>query len=490
MVVMGADGMSRDRGRSPRRGRAGVRVHETDAVETATWESEAEELTSWEEEPRQTAVRPAITLPTRAVIPSAGASTPRHPSLDAGEYGEYAEHEYFEYGENGEDDVLLSSAPQPERGPGHQSLVRVPISAAPLPKSARLPATATDSPSAIRSRIASLSRQLIPGRPANWSLDAKPSRIARAAPEVASSLRRHRALLTAITLVAVIIGILADTAGIGTAVGLPPLGKWLAVSGQGPAPTPPPPPAPSYLDTGHYVNVYGFDYPSNIRSLPTDERQRLSSMLPYAISATAAYDARYGARIEPELVVWWTHSEGIEGHINYSNCANNGTRPGTNYFSDIENCPQSSFWQLGYGNQFSVIYILRNAFADTHGNPEDPKLVQRVGQWVLNFDRSQGTVPTCGGYACTFPAMTIDQIMSGIDETTGVTTADNWWASVLSRDPAINCYMIAHALTFFNHAATRNWVGCYYFEPCWGNESDRLGDILAAWPSLRQMAGV
>jgi len=76
----------------------------------------------------------------------------------------------------------------------------------------------------------------------------------------------------------------------------------------------------------------------------------------------------------------------------------------------------------------------------------------------------------------------------GIDTTTGVQTADNWWAAVLSRDPAINCYMIAHALTYFNHDATRRWIGCYYAEPCWGNESNRLGDVLKAWPALRRAA--
>lgn len=260
--------------------------------------------------------------------------------------------------------------------------------------------------------------------------------------------------------------------------------------GAGPAPTPTPRPAPDFLDAGHYVSVYGFDYPRNIQPLPADERERLVIMLPFALKAAAAYDARYYARIEPEMLLWWTHSEGIGARINYSNCANYAPRAGTNYFSNIENCPHASFWQLGYGNQFSVIYVLKDAFRDLHGDPNNARLVQQVGQWVLDYDRSQGTVPACGGYSCTFPARTIDQIMAGTRQTTSSVTEDNWWASVLSRDPAINCYMIAHALTFFNHEATRKWVGCYYAEPCWGTESDRLGDILAAWPSLRQAAGV
>jgi hypothetical protein len=84
--------------------------------------------------------------------------------------------------------------------------------------------------------------------------------------------------------------------------------------------------------------------------------------------------------------------------------------------------------------------------------------------------------------------MTIDQIMSGVSLSHW--TTDDWWASVLSRDPAINCYMLVHALIWFNHAATRDWIGCYYAEPCWGYESNSLGDILAAWPGLRRDAGV
>ncbi len=338
-----------------------------------------------------------------------------------------------------------------------------------------------------RSRLANLSYKFIPGRkrPARPLVPA----LAALAPGAAKVVKRHKGFVTAVTLVVVVLGILVEASGMGERVGLAGP-RWQAQAGATIAPTPTPLPAPNILSAAYYVNAYGFDYPSNIQPIPSDERQRLVSMLPFDLQATAAYDARYGARITPQLVMWWTHAEGIGGHINYSNCANMYPRAGTSYFSDIENCTQANFWQLGYGNQFALIYILKNAFTDMHGDPNDPRLVQRVGQWVLNYDRSQGTVPACGGYSCTFPALTIDQILSGVNETTGVVTADNWWASVLSRDPAINCYMIAHALSFFNHVATQHWVGCYYAEPCWGNESDRLGDILAAWPSLRKAAGV
>lgn len=302
-------------------------------------------------------------------------------------------------------------------------------------------------------------------------------------------VRSHRKALTVFALALMLMGVVANTTGLLSDAGLLSRNSWNALASfGGPPPTPTPIPAPDSTSASHYVQKYGFDYPSNPQSIGSAEWNRLAFMLPYAYRATAAYDQRYHASIEPEMLVWWTHSEGIRGQISYSNCANNPPLAGYNYFNNIQNCPHASFWQLGFGNQFSVIYVLRNAFSDLYGNPNDPQLVQKVGQWVLNYDRSQGTVPACGGYSCTFPARTIDSIMSGIDTSLGVQTQDNWWASVLSRDPAINCYMIAHALTYFNHAATRNWIGCYYYEPCWGYESNKLGDILAAWPGLRRAA--
>ena len=130
--------------------------------------------------------------------------------------------------------------------------------------------------------------------------------------------------------------------------------------------------------------------------------------------------------------------------------------------------------------------MLKDAFTDMHGTPNDPQQVQRVGQAVLDWDMRQGTVPRCGGYSCTFPALTIDQIMAGMSQSHE--TDDNWWASVLSRDPGINSYMLARALNWFNHAETRTWVGCYYAEPCWQGESNSLGDVLVSWPDLLHTA--
>jgi hypothetical protein len=247
-------------------------------------------------------------------------------------------------------------------------------------------------------------------------------------------------------------------------------------------------PAPSIINAAHYVSKYGFDWPASAQPLAPDERARLMAMLPFALAATARWDSRFGDSLEPQMLLFWTHAEGITGHVSYSNCANEYPPWGYSYFTYLTNCNDPGFWQLGYGNQFGVIDILKTAFIDMRGDPNDPQLVHRVGQAVINWDRRQGTSPVCGGYSCTFPTETIDQIMAGVS--LSYPTEDDWWASVLSRDPAINCYMLARALVWFNHNATRNWVGCYYAEPCWSFESNRLGDILAAWNSLRAGAGV
>ena len=239
-------------------------------------------------------------------------------------------------------------------------------------------------------------------------------------------------------------------------------------------------------DTNYYISKYGFDSPGSVGSLGSAEQQRLTKMLPFAMTATARYDARYNAHVEPEMLLWWTHAEGIGARVNYSNCANESPAAGQSFFSDIENCDRPDFWQLGYGNQFGNIWVLKDAFTDMHGDPNDPALVQKVGQAVLDYDLSQHTVPACGGYSCTFPAMTIDQIMADVHwhASDHQETRSNWWASVLSRDPGINSYMLALALTNFSHDQTRTWVGCYYAEPCWQGESNSLWQVLDAWKAM------
>jgi hypothetical protein len=451
---------------------------------------------------RETVVMPMVTLPT---IPSVGVE--REPADDLGDdlppsgfgrygrsrrYPEQNERADYDGGWGAPDDLGAPEETPPER----RSLQRLradtqarPLKLPQIKKPADL-----GSPKAARQfnkKPHPFEVFLVPGR--KNLRQHLPSGMRDQVDRVLDQLdivRRNKTLLVVLALVAVLTTTLVAVSNTTSVLGDLNQTTWETLSGQHDPPTPTPLPAPDISAAGHYVDKYGFDWPSGPQPLPGDERARIIFMLPYAYRAAAAYDRRYHNSIEPEMLVWWTHAEGIGARINYSNCANNSTRPGTDYNSDIENCPQSNFWQLGYGNQFSVIYVLKNAFTDMYGDPNNAALVQKVGQWVLDFDAKQGTVPACGGYSCTFPRLTIDQIMSGVDETSGVVAADNWWASVLSRDPAINCYMIAHALSFFNHAATLNWVGCYYYEPCWGYESNRLGDILAAWPGLRQAAHI
>ncbi len=245
------------------------------------------------------------------------------------------------------------------------------------------------------------------------------------------------------------------------------------------------PPGLNTTDITYYINKYGFDAPKSVKALPADEFERLKLMLPYALSATARYDARYQGRVEPEMLLWWTHAEEIGAHINYSNCANEAP-PSGSYFVSIMNCDRPDFWQLGYGNQFGNIWVLKDAFTDMHGDPNNATLVQDVGQAVLAFDASQNVSPACGGYTCTFPTMTIDQIMADVHwhASDHKETTSNWWASLLSRDPGINSYMLALALSSFSHEQTKGWVGCYYQEPCWQYESDSMWQILANWKAL------
>jgi hypothetical protein len=307
------------------------------------------------------------------------------------------------------------------------------------------------------------------------------------------AIARRPALASLVVLAMLVLGILADVTGAAQEAGLFSASAWRALAGSVPSTNAlvnGPITAPPVYDAKHFMQKYGFFQPGPATGIGADETARLVQMLPSAIRAAEAYDKRYNKSIEPQMLLYWTHAEGIRARINYSNCANEDPRPGTSWNTDIENCNHASFWQLGYGNQFGVIYVLRNAFTDLYGDPNDTQLVAKVGQWVLDFDQQIGTTPACGGYACAFPAKSIDDILSGVNLRTGVVAEDNWWASVLSRDPAINCYMIAHALTFFSHEATRNWVGCYFAAPCWQRNSDRLGDILTAWPDLLKATGL
>ncbi len=355
----------------------------------------------------------------------------------------------------------------------------------------RLPATATQ-----RDQSRGISRRTADIVVIPIARHAAPHPLRRTSGKVASAfgaVARRPMLVSALVLLVTLLAAFANVTGAAQQAGALSANAWHALSNSASAQnvgSSGQVGAPPVYDAQHYMDKYGFFQPGTPSAISSGETARLATMLPFAIKATAAYNKRYEQSVEPQLLLYWTYSEGIGARINYSDCANEPSPAGKSYLSDIENCDQASFWQLGYGNQFGVIYVLRNAFTDLYGDPNDAQLVAKVGQSVLDYDTAQGTTPPCGGYTCTFPAMTIDALLTGVDLTTGVKAEDNWWASVLSRDPLINCYMIAHALTFFNHDATKNWVGCYYATPCWQRDSDKLGDILASWPGLVKAAGI
>jgi len=133
---------------------------------------------------------------------------------------------------------------------------------------------------------------------------------------------------------------------------------------------------------------------------------------------------------------------------------------------------------LGYGIQFTAVQgLLYNAFADTHGDPGNSQLVQSVGQNVLNIDRSNGS--NCG---CSFPRITVGQITSGMSYS--YAAGNNWWASVLSRDPAINAYINAEALQISRFNREKAWGWGSYYRNNWQLYSNYLATILKNWTAL------
>jgi hypothetical protein len=234
-----------------------------------------------------------------------------------------------------------------------------------------------------------------------------------------------------------------------------------------------------------YQSQYGL-FPAKNAVKPTaDELARLAALLSFARAAAARVNARYQAALQPEMVLWWTHADGIRARVNYSNCANEQDQ----YFSHLHNCDKPWFWQLGAAaDQFSYVVYLQTAVDDMYGPGAsgNAALVQRLGQQVLDFDQHLGTTPMCGGYSCTFPTTTIGALMQNVS--LQQQTDANWYASLLMRDPGVGSWMTARALRNFSHEQTRGWVGCYYAASCWQRLSDRLGDILGVWPTLVQQA--
>jgi hypothetical protein len=312
-----------------------------------------------------------------------------------------------------------------------------------------------------------------------------PGKSGKAAKLVAGGARRMSAFGV---MGVVLVGMTALAAGGGTAMAMSQAGSgasapntwhWIRPAGGDGQPQ-----ANETTASATYAAQYGF-FAAHVGTIAADELARLAVLVPFARVAASRVNSRYGAHLQPELVLWWTHAEGIRGRINYSNCANEKDQ----YFTHIHNCDHPSFWQLGAaGDQFSYVVYLREAVEDMYGvgASDNTALIQQLGQHVLNFDSETGTTPHCGGYSCAFPSTTVVALMQGV--TTDHQTDANWYASVLMRDPGVGAWMTARALRNFSRDQTRGWVGCYYAASCWQRLSDRLGDVLAAWPGLVRTA--
>ena len=189
--------------------------------------------------------------------------------------------------------------------------------------------------------------------------------------------------------------------------------------------------------------------------------------------------------VDPVLPVWWTYIEtGAPNakfdsyHYSYCGVASQETK----YRLDI-NCadPDWGGWQIGYGQQFTDIRepgLLATAFKVARGNPNDAEVVRKVGQNVLNKS----------GIKKTFPAMTINQVMNGVN--TYYKVDGNYWAYTLMRDPHISMYLLAKEMSWDinggkargqNYRQVMATWGAGYYDAHWGNFSNVLWDVLSLW---------
>jgi len=206
----------------------------------------------------------------------------------------------------------------------------------------------------------------------------------------------------------------------------------------------------------YYIDKYHFANSTTVQPIDDSKKKQLEFLAPYFGKAVTAFNKRYKATMDPQLVMWWTASEGTQEQT-HSNCAN--------VDMVLHNCKANpTFWQLGpagiqfkflgyYGSDANPMPLLKAAFTDMKGDPNDANLVQKTGQAVLDYDKihKNPVDPVCGGMSCAFPSLTIDQIYKdvhcGASPCNGGTPTDsNWWASVLTRDPEIGAYIQARGL--------------------------------------------
>jgi hypothetical protein len=220
-------------------------------------------------------------------------------------------------------------------------------------------------------------------------------------------------------------------------------------------------------DFQNYIQKYGF-YEKTGQSYsygdPTTEEYKAA----FAQAKEVAIKQAPKQDVDPALAVWWVFFEtgGKKDSYSYSNCGDSNNK--VDY-----NCPSTrdGQWQLGYGQQFSKYRQLTQAFQESHGDPDDPQLTQRVGQEVFNK----------AGQNKTFPERSAANLVNSFNQSDGTDVTARYLLSVLMRDPNISMYLLASSLKGFHRDTAFRW-GSYY-STNWQKSSNLMNDVLVAWNS-------
>jgi murein DD-endopeptidase MepM/ murein hydrolase activator NlpD len=224
-------------------------------------------------------------------------------------------------------------------------------------------------------------------------------------------------------------------------------------------------------DMAEFQQKYGFPAPNGVGTV--DISQYSAN---FAILRDLA--AKYASTIpiEPEMIVWWSLAETAPPYdsYSYSNCMDQ-TRE-----VDL-NCPDPSSgrWQIGYGQQFAVFSLLKEAYTITHGTDTSAAAVQKIGQAVLQK----------AGISKTFPNYSLDRIIAGLSSSS--MTDMNYWGYTLMRDPALSMWLLGKALSWDTGAAASRgmtlrelsctWTPYYCNEAVWQRYANIMNDVLLNW---------
>lgn len=212
--------------------------------------------------------------------------------------------------------------------------------------------------------------------------------------------------------------------------------------------------------------AYGFYNPTKTYTLSQGQLFKLKQAMPFVIKGATYYNKRFHQNINPQIILFWYYAE-VYPHdfYTYSNC-NDQTYA-------LINCPNTSSggWQLGFGHQFAALTtLLSPAFTDLYPT----QTPQQIGNNILSHDHTDTN----------FPNYSIDVITKSIGD-----TDMNWWASVLSRDPAISAYVESEALLPVNFNRNVSWVAhSSYYLTNWQDYSNKMATILKYWPTITQVS--